>query len=216
MKFFRISTDEGKKKKFAYGINLYEPMLQRIECPVCNTTRNIPVDEDQNLRLALTNNHYPDFLGYIYYKMISEKAAEVLKNENVNGYLLSPVETVPLDAITSEEKKEFRSFGNKVNKFATDPPTYHLLKVTGKAELHEKTNVIIEPCPSCGFAKIAEPGKNYFHPDSPFYIQRSSWDGSDFFVVPYFPFVYLCSQRFLEIYNKHHLSGLLFREVEGI
>jgi hypothetical protein len=217
MKFYKISTDGGKKLKFAHGINLNDRDYERIECPSCNIVTSSDVVSDlSSIKLALTNNHFPDFLGYIYHKMASERSVEILAYENISGYNSVPLDMVPFDAITPEQKRDLRLFGNDVKKFATDPPPYYLLRAVGKAELHEKTGLIVKHCSQCGNTKISTPGKIYVDPDHPWYVQRNTWDGSDLFTVQYFPSAFLCSEHFLEVYNKHNLTGLLFKEIESL
>jgi hypothetical protein len=74
--------------------------------------------------------------------------------------------------------------------------------------------VLVEECEVCGYEKYRPKEKNNFLPQ--LYLKNGSWDGSDLFRVKEFPAVVFCSERFVEIYKKHTLTGLLFDEIEMI
>lgn len=84
-------------------------------------------------------------------------------------------------------------------------PTYYRLVTTSKARLNEPPPVS-GPCPACGYIEYAFP-KIGTHLPNGLRIDLASWDGSDFFGLAQYNFVF-CTRRAAEItlragYNRH-------------
>jgi hypothetical protein len=213
MVFYNLITDAGRKKRFAYGISIEEITYKEKKCSVCGVERNVPVNEAEIDTIALSNDYFPDFLGYYYkppFNLISEKAKEVFIRENVTAYNLGRINVVSVNDLSEGTKKRLRLEGDAVKLFATNPPMYSVLHALGKAQLHEKSEITVEECKACGNIQLN------MDLDHPKYIKNETWDGSDLFLVPYFPALIFCSERFVEIYTKHNLTGLLFTKVGSL
>lgn len=214
MDFYRLSTDEGKQKKFAYGIGLDEYPQRLITCDICGREwkKGMLLDEDTLLSICLSNEFYPDFLNVISHTLVSEKAKDVLAQETITGYKLGIIDIIPRDEIPPAKTKKLRQSGYNVKKISNNPPNYYRLFAERSAELHIKSEVFFEQeCTACGYRKFVKTD-----PFKQEYIRKDSWNGSDLFMVKEFGAVIYCTERFVETYQKHNLTGLLFRRVESI
>lgn len=84
-------------------------------------------------------------------------------------------------------------------------PIYYRLMTTSKAKLSEPP-AVSEPCPICGYIRYAFP-KVGTHLPNGLRIDPRSWDGSDFFGLAQYKFVF-CTRRAAEVtlragYNRH-------------
>ncbi len=216
MSFYKLYIEEGKKKKYATGILITDYISKIINCDLCGRTRKIAalLDKDSDLQIALTNSYFADFFNVEYHTIVSEKAKEVLILENIQGYELGVLKIVSKSEILSKKIKDLRDSGYKVKDISDDPPIYYRLFVQVGAELHEESNIVlVEECNSCDYHKYMPKDNDYFHPN---YIKVDSWNGNDIFRVKESSSAIYCSERFVEIYNKHKLSGLRFKEIKGL
>ena len=214
MDFYKIYTDEGKKKKYAFGILVSEYPYKKINCDTCGKEwrKELLLDENSSLQICLSSINYPDFASIIYHVIISEKAKEAIMYENITGYQLGTLTIVSKDEISPERIKQLREKEYKVQNISSNPPNYYRLFVERSAELHPKSEVFFEECDVCGYRKYAS-HKDPFRAE---YIKKDSWNGSDLFMVKEFGAVIYCTERFVEVYQKHKLTGLLFKKVESI
>lgn len=162
----------------------------------------------------MSNDFYPDFLWY-FIDHISGKAKNVLETERITGYQLEKAHIVSVNDLTDMQKRELRHDGFKVNKIPPDPPEYYKLHVSLGAEFHEKSNIIlVESCDECGYEKYITKGKDWVESSDGIILRKDSLNGSDLFLAKGYGFSVYCTERFVEVYNKHELTGLLFREIE--
>jgi len=164
--------------------------------------------------IALTNSYYPDFVYFLYYILVSSKAKDVLLSENITGYHLEDINVVAKSNIAPAKIKELRDMGYKVNNISDDPPSYNKLVANRSARLHQMSNVVKVNCDICGFEgyqmMVME---DIFKPET---IKEESWNGDDIFMVEEFCSVVYCTEKFVEVYKKHELTGLIFKEVESL
>lgn len=213
--FFRFSIDLGKR--FAGGVIIGNYPSKKINCSVCRRewVKDLLLDEQVQLTIALSGSRFPDFLGCVYTELISEKVREVFIKKNITRYHLGEIQILSANTISLKDKKELRRDGLQIKNIAVEPPNYYRLFIDGKAELHEKSGIVlVEKCEVCGYQKYRPKDKNNFFPT--LYLKDGSWDGSDLFRVKEFPAVVFCSERFVEIYKKNNLTGLLFDKVDII
>lgn len=218
MSFYKMGIDEGTKKKFAYGIGIDNKLWDEINCPICKRTwkKDIMLNEENDYSIVLSNSYYPDFLSYGTLTLISEKALESFKDEALTGYHIGNINVVSSEDVSDDKKSQLHKAGYKVNNFASKPIVYYRLLVDGKAELHEKSEIVlVESCDICGFFKYRPLKKPITLEDHfpKFIIKDGSWDESDFFRVKEYDAVIFCTEKLVHIYEKNKLTGLIFNKV---
>ncbi|MCD1261362.1 hypothetical protein B5M42_021405 [Paenibacillus athensensis] len=216
MRFFNLYADEGKRKKFAHGIETdVGAPCETVNCSDCGRQWN-KAREFSNLTIVLTNDNYPDFMRLSgTEKVLSLKAADILKMENVTGYCLKEMTTASPKNTPIDFQKLLRSAGENIKKMPENPPKYFYWDIAGNAELHEQSGLEITNCSTCGYVDVVTPGYSYVKPDHPKILDRNTWDGKDLFRLKHVS-RYCCSERFYEIYHKHQLTGLEFREIPSM
>ncbi|MPW26724.1 hypothetical protein GC105_13100 [Alkalibaculum sp. M08DMB] len=217
MNFYRIYTDEGKRKKYSYGIIMNDNEFKKVECPVCNRTWEYDplLDSDNKLKVVLGNSNYADFIMALYFELISQKSLNILLKENTTGWTYEEINTMSKEELTDEQVKDFKEeYGIKALKsIPNNPPIYYKILAKKTAKLHPRSRVIlIGKCDVCGYEEYDKEG-SYFDPD---YIEKDSWNGDDIFGVKEYGTTMFCSERFVEIYHKHSLTGLGFDRIEAI
>jgi predicted Zn-ribbon and HTH transcriptional regulator len=219
MKFYRLSTDEGKKKKYAFGILISDYPSKTIKCPSCHREwrKELLLEKETNLTICLSNSYYADFSGVVYHTLISEKAKDIFYDTQIKGYTLGEMEILKKEEVPQETIKELRDEGYKVKNISDNPPRYYRLFVEIGARLHPKSEVIPNGyCKDCGYEDYVTKGEDYVDPFHPLYIKHDSWNGNDLFMVKELGGAIFCSQRFVDIYTETKLTGLLFKCVPGL
>lgn len=217
MEIYAISVDEGRKKKFSFGIIIGQYPSKIINCRSCGRAwkKDLLLEHDISIKILLSNENYPDFLGVMHHVLVSKVAMEVINNENLTGYVLKRIKPMSVNDLLSDEKKILRQEGYKVNNFSSNPPIYFRMFIDEGAMLHSESNVhLIEKCIDCGFQSYATVGENYVDPFQPIIIDKSSWNGQDLFLIKELGARIFCTEKFVEIYEKYKLSGLVFEKVE--
>jgi ribosomal protein L37E len=215
MLFYQWETDEGRHKKFAYGLEVQGYGTKTIKCNVCGREWRRLVRED-DFCIVMSNNNFPDFTSFLHYRLISHRALDILNNEKIKAFHVEPFPVISAELLTEERKREFRRDGDNVNKFGVDPPKYYWLRAEIGAQLHAMSNVILDQCAACGFRRVHSPDKSYVDPDQQIFIDLSTWDGSDLFAARESPAVIYATEKFREIYRDYKMTGLDFKETEGI
>lgn len=211
MKYYYLSTDEGKRKKFAYGIGDFPS--EKISCDVCgrNYSRSLVTKRNLPYEMYLSNGYYPDFL-WEYYRFISERAKQILFEEKVTGYILEGVTMRSFSDLSVEEIKELKRDRFKVDRIPLNPPQYYRLFIKYIAKMHKESNyILLESCDACGYTHYGTKVRE----DERIIIDESTLNGDDFFLLEGRGSVIYCTERFVDIYNKHNLTGLDFDEVEA-
>ena len=219
MIFYRLTTDIGKRKRFAYGISFGDYPSKEIYCSSCGRkwNKNMVLDEDLTHTIVFSHSHFPDISEYELQKLVYIKVKDIFTEEQIKGYHLSDNIYIRSQRDLSLEKgKELCRKGFKVKDIAIDPPFYYRFFHDGYAELDEEKSKIhlLEECNICSYKKYVSEGRSYLDTSvTPPFIKESSWDGSDFFKVIEMSAVIFCTERVYEIYKKYKLTGLLFTEV---
>lgn len=217
MAYYRLLTDEGNKKKFAYAIGLSDWPERLISCNVCKRKwkKSLMHEFGTNVLVALSNDNYPDFLWF-FIRHVSEKAKNVMETEGITGFKLENAQVLSVDELTDIQKKELRYDGFKIKKIPKDPPKYYKLHVSIGANYHEKSGIILrDSCSECGYEKYVTKGKDWVESE-PTVIQKDSIKGYDLFMAKGYGQTIFCTEKFADVYIKHSLTGLLFDEVEVI
>lgn len=212
---YLLLTDEGRKKKYAYAIDLNDWPKELIICPKCRREweKTLVHEYGIDIPVVLSNDHYPDFL-YHYINHISVKAKDVMQNEGIKGYTLEKAHILSVNDLAEEQIKELRYDGVKIKKIPVDPPPYYKMHVEMGGEYHDKSNIILlESCSECGYERYVTPGKEWVDTGE-FFLSLDSLKGYDLFRVKGYGFNIFCTEKFREVYQKHALTGLLFKEVQ--
>lgn len=214
---YYLGADEGRRKKYAYGVDVADKTYERIICAKCNIDfiRNISLTIGLNEPIVLTNDYYPDFMWYSTF-LVSEKTKEVFELEKITGYELEEANIISANELTLEEKRELKEDAVNVKKVAVNPPKYYKLHVSIGATYHEKSGVIFRgKCDECGYEDYT-----VVNPDNyniPYHIvKKESLNGNDLFRSIGFGRAVFCTERFKEICEKHKLTGFLFKDAEAL
>lgn len=216
--YYRLATDEGKRKKYAYAIGLGGWPREDVSCSKCNREwKKSTIDEfGVSTPVVLSNDNYPDYMWY-YITHISEKAKSVMELEGITGFKVEDALIISFDELTEAQKKELRWDGVKVNKIPSNPPHYYKLHVCIGAEYHENSNlVLLESCDDCGYEKYVSKGKEWVDSSEGIFLKKGSLIGYDLFKVKGYGATIFCSEKFVEAYKRHALTGLDFDEIEVI
>ena len=217
MNYYEVWTDEGKRKKYAYGIEMNDYELEKINCAVCRREwEDDPLLTSQiKLKIILSNSYYADFILSGYFQLISQKGLDILINEGITGWRYEEIEMLSKRDLTEEKRRDIKDgYGYRIyNSIPDDPPKYYKILANKTARLHPKSNVILTgKCDVCGYEMYEKRG-DVFAPD---YLDKESWNGDDLFgVIQYGTSIY-CTQDFVHIYNKYALTGLIFDSIESL
>ncbi|CAH1232459.1 hypothetical protein PAECIP111891_07011 [Paenibacillus allorhizoplanae] len=222
MRFYYLSADLGRTKKYAIGMSIGEYPIQQINCSSCGedwTKELIFTNEsDHNIKIALSNSNFPDFLSYeIFSTFINTKVKELLIKNNMTNFLLKNVVIKASTDLTDLEKKRLRNdnyTSAELKRISDSPIEYYHLFVKGKAKLDlNKSELITDVCTECGSIHIRTTGDNPIDSGRAKYLDLEGWDGSDLFKVDIYPSRIFCTEKFYNLYNENKLTGLFFDEV---
>ncbi|MDQ0917038.1 hypothetical protein [Paenibacillus sp. V4I5] len=215
MTFYSFSSDEGKKKKFATGVKvvLRPPSFEDIHCSDCGIHwRKTVNSEEGKAQFVLTNNHYADFLYSSDGLLISERAIEVFDLEGISGYSKTEIIVSSPKETPAEFQRLLRLAGENVKKMPENPPQYYMVMINGLISLHQEQNLKFIHCNKCGLVRAVSPGSSFINTDHNLIIDASSWRCEDIMNTNY-PARNVCTERFIEIYHKHELTGLIFSDL---
>ncbi|AFL99850.1 MULTISPECIES: double-CXXCG motif protein [Desulfitobacterium] len=215
MRYYCLEIDEGNKKKYAYGLSVTEWPRKWILCSKCQREwkKSVMHDFGTDTPIVLSNDNYPDFLWF-YINHISEKAKDVLEREKITGYRLEKAPVLSFNDLTDMQLKELRRHGTRVNKIPTVPPAYYKLHVDVCAELYRKSNIILlDSCSECGYETYLAESKERIESRDSLFLRGESLNGIDLFRAKGYGVNIYCSERFVEAYQRHELTGLMFTEI---
>ncbi len=91
MFFYRLTTDIGKRKRFAYGISFGDYPSKEIHCNSCGRkwNKNMLLDEDLTHMIVFSNSYFPDISDYGIQQLVSDKVKDIFAEEQLKGYHLS-------------------------------------------------------------------------------------------------------------------------------
>lgn len=214
MKFYTLGIEEGRKKKYANAIEIKGFVYEPIHCNVCGRTWGRH-HLDKELIIAMTNDNFPDFAGHMFYILVSERAKSILNQAQLSSFKFIDVRTLSREEISPEKLKDLRNEGENVKKIAISPPPYYLLRTHKAAKLHPDTQIGVMECKECGYHAPYTLGMDYVSCETLKIIDLKSWDGNDLFLVENFSELIFCTENFVDLYNKHELTGLRFQEVNA-
>lgn len=208
MKFYKFIHDEGSRRKFSEAVGDYP--TQEITCSVCGRTYSSFISDNSiPYKVYLTNENYADFV-WEYYQLISESAKVLLQAEEINGYVLDQIIMRGRNDLTKDEIKELKESRYKVENVPVSPPPYYRIIIKHKASLHEKSNIYLkEYCDVCGYKKY---DSDVGFLERKCFIDSCSLNGDDIFGLEGVGGIY-CNERFIDVYKKNKLTGLMFEEV---
>ena len=207
-----MATDSGKRKRYSYGVGAFPH--KKILCSICGREYSAGLlnKHDISYKMFLSNDYYPDFL-WGYYTFISERTKEIFLEEDVKDYYLGDTFMRSITDLTKEEIKELRGDRFKIDRIPIDPPSYYRLFPKHYAHLHKESNIkLLENCEACGYEWYGTQNKEKENE----IIDLNSLNGDDIFWIYERGSAIYCTDRIVEIYNKHKLTGLYFTEVEAI
>ncbi len=219
MKFYELSVYErGNKGTRAFPTFGYP--TREVKCNVCNRIWNdfrSIIDQNKAFSITFTNNCFRDFLSCEAFTMISQSAKNFIEQNEISSAIFVDMPIVSKDELTQEQLKERREMGFNPKKFHNEKPTYYGLSAKVDANLHPNSNVVWidegdDVCRFCGY------GVGYRRQDynAPYYIELSSWGGSDLFKVKEFGLNLFCTEKFKRLCEEADFSGIRFNEIEGI
>jgi len=168
----------------------------------------------------MNNDYYADFLAssIIGNGIVSEKAMIVLKENFGNTIDFGNIEMISYRDLDEAFLRKVRDYsGNKAAKqIANDPPQYYRLILNVGASLNlQLTNMELSlDCLKCGrkeYGAVAGSREDWWN-NTP-HIIESSWKGYDLFHVEGKGNTVFCTERFIEVYKHHALTGLEFEQV---
>ena len=122
--------------------------------------------------------------------IVSEKALEAFKTENISGYIAEPIEII--DDKANDE-------------VAAEKPQYYYLYVNGIISLdygamHYKKKNYCSDCGSYNWSrqKIGES-----------VLDHSSWNQCDICKLIDYPNIFICTQKVIDVIKKHNLKGFV-------
>jgi len=120
-------------------------------------------------------------------------------------------------SLTIEQKKSLRDDGFNLKKIPLDPARFYKMHVSLEAVYHKNSNIILlENCDQCGYERYVTIGKEWVDSEQPCILSADSLNGRDLFLAKGYGVSIFCSQRFVDVYNKYKLTGLLFEPVQVI
>lgn len=216
MKFFRISSDSGKRKGHAYGIIMGEYSVEMVHCSICGNTwrKDLLFSKDSEITITLSNHHYADFLLVVHQLLVSERALKVLNACGITGFDVKPAHLLGSNQFSPDIKKELSDAGYRINSIPeTLPPMYRWF-INGQVELEPHSGIVLlEHCDSCGYRKFASRDMEYVDLSQPIILDYDSWSGHDLCKAEGLGQTLLCSERFVEVYKDNRLTGLSFKDL---
>lgn len=217
MAFYQIIIDEGKRKKYAYGVLLGEYPVETINCQICGQVwhkDNLPLSYKS--KIALSNDNFPDFLGVLTFTAVSEKVKNMLLESKISGYKLHEVDVVKTIDISEKISNSLKEKGFNVDKFSNFVQDYFYFDVSIGAELHFKSEIILKyNCNECGFRQYVTAGKTYIDPFHEIFIKQDTWNGNSIFRVNELGQQLFCTEVFVNQCKRYKLTGVDFKKINN-
>ncbi len=219
MKFFRMFSDEGRKKRVAWAFPVYGYPSRKIVCERCNRQWNDfshIYKERLGFPISLTNEYFADIATCEAMPMANEKVKRLIETYNIQSVIFSEMPVVTQDELSNEEKKKLREEGYNVKTLSNIKPQYYMLYPEIGANLHENSNFkwVDEGeyvCKHCGYG-VGYKLNDYL---APYYIKESSWNGTDIFRIEELMGSIICTEKVKNLFVENDVSGVLFKEIEA-
>jgi len=190
--FFVLDHIQASDYRLFAGGQWVNDTTQR--CSVCGVFTDS--SEPATLEIALNHVGRRGFVEYLWNShsmpIFRHDVVDLWYNEGLTGFKIKPVRIV--------------GWYEKPQKpLPADIPVYYGLTTKSKSRLNEPLP-LSDSCPACGYVRYAFPEVGFYLPDG-LSIDQSSWDGSDFFGLAQYRFVF-CTRRAAETtlragYNRH-------------
>lgn len=221
MRFYRLSVDAGKHKRFAWVFPPYDRAGKIINCSICGQSwLDVSGMYSEHLSYPVTfvGNNFADLIcGGGGDDLISYRLKCFL--ESVDGCYAKFVEMpiVKKSDFSEEELKAFRRRGYDTKKFHDETPLYYRMDLEVGANLHIKSNYEwvdsgSDFCKFCGYG-VGYKLKDYL---APYYIDKKTWNGSPLFRLRELGLTNICTEEFKSECEKNGFSGMQFDEVQAI
>ncbi len=217
MKIYEMASDSGKRKRYACAVDIGNEFWLDIDCKVCGRQWKKIVHYEKNDKspMLILNKPLPDFMFY-YVMLISERAKNIFEEEGIIGYELEKAVVKSFENLTEEEELYCKEMKYKPKDFLDNPSDYYKLFVSNiGAEPHEKLGLkLVGKCDSCGYEnyEFNEPFTGIL---TPMIINKESINTDyDIFTVRGSGLTKYCTEKVKNIYEKHKLTGINFKEIE--
>lgn len=219
MTFYQLQIDEGKRKKFAYGILIEKYPMTQINCETCGRSweKDMLSYIMPSINISLSNDNHPDFLSLLVLTLVSEKVKNVLEEAQVTGYQMYSIDSVKRENVPKKVLDNLKENGFNVDKFSNCEENYNYMDVSLGAETHAKSEIELKShCSSCGYSEFTTIGKTYIDPFHEIFINYNSWNGNMIFRVRELGQQLFCTEDFVSLCKKHKFTGICFKEVASI
>ncbi len=179
--FYVLDIDYASDYRLYAGGQCVNDIGQR--CSACNVL--IETSEPPIIEIALSHLGRLGFTERLWNlrPIFCQDLIELWQDAGLTGFELKPV------YIVGWYKKPRKALPEKI-------PTYYRLTATSKVRLVEP-KVLKGPCPVCGFIEYKFP-ETSLHLRHGLRIDPTSWDGSDFFSLVHYGFIF-CTRRVAEV-----------------
>lgn len=219
MTFYQLQIDEGKRRKFAYGILLEKYPMAQINCETCGRRwdKDILSYIMPGIKMSLSNDNHPDFLSLLVLTLVSDKVKSVLDKTQVSGYRMHSINSIKREDVPKDVFDNLKENGFNVDKFSNCVEKYNYMDVSLGAETHAKSEIVLKShCDSCGYSEFITIGKTYIDPFHEIFIKRNSWNGNMIFRVRELGQQLFCTEDFVSLCKKYKFTGICFKEVISI
>jgi len=228
MNFYHVTTDCGKRKRFACGC--FSELFGEPKLTLCNDCgveynrtdyKQMFFDKAWHIGMYMDRDHYADFAYSQFLPIVSERAKFILAVNCNNAVDFGDIKMVSFRDLTKEKLKQIRDWSGyaAAKKIPDDPPPYYRLFLKQGADLDfQKSNIRLAiDCTTCGLKSYDIPYSHY-GPDGSkeIYIIESTWKGYDIFYVEGKGYTIFCTEQFIEIYEKNNLTGLEFAQIQAV
>ena len=218
MKFYRLSIDEGKRKKYACAFPAFGYPTEEISCNICgrkwNSFKNV-YEQHLSYPIVFTNDNFTDFVWCEFDCMVSHEVKVWFEEMNIKNVRFVEMPVVSKSEMDSAYIKQLRDKGYTTNNLHDYKPRYYRLGSYIGANLHVDAKIVWvnsgdNVCSHCGYGVGYQP-LEYFVPDC---ISLDSWDGSDLFKVQEYMGALFCSDKLKQLIEEKGFKGILFKEVQ--
>ena len=120
MNFYRLSIDEGKRKKYTWAFPAFGYPTEEINCDVCGRKWNSFTkiyEQHISYPIVFTNDNFTDFISCEADCMVSQEVKEWLETINIKNARFSEMPVISKSEMDPTYIKQARDDGYNVNKF---------------------------------------------------------------------------------------------------
>lgn len=220
MRFYRISVDAGKYRRFTWAFPTYGVSGREVNCSVCNKKwRDTSAVYQDNIPYSITfvGNNFADLISCEGDKLVNKKIKSFFENNYGSFVEFIKMPVVKKRDFSEEMLKSFRRrLGYETKKLHDEAPEYYRIAVDIGACLHEKSNFEwvdsgLDRCKHCGYG-VGYRLKDFF---APYYIDEKSWNGAPIFRVRELGYAIMCTEDIKTKCEENGFTGIEFDEVQA-